>query len=181
MRQHGHSQMYLSQNKYSAAKNSVPLRKNTAEGGCGGNSAVFLQKTKAKPAALLVQSRTQQKSFLFLLEEKIGRAQNQKSRENFFARWRVVASGGGLASLVGVLLKESSNISQKTPPNCTFRKIVRSCLGALRLGMVFPRQNPSIFEGERKRPLGNAEVPVRSTEKTEFSEPIFFLSPLAKG
>jgi len=24
--------------------------------------------------------------------------------------------------------------------------------------MVFPRQNPSIFEGERKRPLGNAEV-----------------------
>jgi len=24
--------------------------------------------------------------------------------------------------------------------------------------MVFPRENPSIFEGERKRPLGNAEV-----------------------
>jgi len=28
---------------------------------------------------------SQQKSFLFLLEEKIRRAQNQKSRENFFA------------------------------------------------------------------------------------------------
>jgi len=61
---------------------------------------VFLQKIEAKPAVLLVQSRTQQKSFLFLLEEKIGRAQNQKCRENFFAGWQVVASGGGLASLV---------------------------------------------------------------------------------
>src|SRR3989338_10737741 len=83
-----------------AAKNPVRPHKNTAEGGCGGNSAVFLQKIEAKPAALLGESRTQQKSFLFLLEEKIGRAQNQKSRENFFAGWRVVASDGGAASLV---------------------------------------------------------------------------------
>ena len=53
-----------------AAKNPVRPRKNTAEGGCGGNSAVFLRKIEAKPAALLVESRTQQKSFLFLLEKK---------------------------------------------------------------------------------------------------------------
>jgi len=46
------------------------------------------------PAALLVQSRTQQKSFVFLLEEKIGRAQNKKCEENFFAGWRASASGG---------------------------------------------------------------------------------------
>ena len=72
--------------KIVAAKNSVRPRKNTAEGGCGGgNSAVFLQKIEASPAVLLVQSRTQQKSFVFLLEEKIGRAQNQKCREKFFA------------------------------------------------------------------------------------------------
>jgi hypothetical protein len=50
---------------------------------------------KRSHAALLVQSRTQQKSFLFLLEEKIRRAQNQKCRENFFAGWRALASGGG--------------------------------------------------------------------------------------
>ena len=61
---------------------------------------MFLQKIEASPAALLVESRTKQKSFLFLLGEKIRRAQNQKCRENFFAGWRVVASGGGLASLV---------------------------------------------------------------------------------
>jgi len=72
-----------------------------AEGGCGGNSAIPLQKIEAKPAALLVESRTQQKSFLFLLEEKIRRAQIRKSEENFFVGWRASARGGGLASLVG--------------------------------------------------------------------------------
>ena len=65
------------------------------------DSDVLMQKIEAKPAALLVQSRTQQKSFLFLLEEKIRRAQIRKSEENFFAGWRAIASGGGLASLVG--------------------------------------------------------------------------------
>jgi len=88
------------------AKNPVRPSKGMAEGGCGGNSAIPLQKIEASPAALLVESRTQQKSFLFLLEEKIRRAQNQKCRENFFAGWRVSASGGGLASLVP--FKESS-------------------------------------------------------------------------
>src|SRR3989339_411201 len=107
--------------------------------GCGGNSAS--PEPKRSPAALLVQSRTQQKSFLFLLEEKIGRAQIKKCEENFFAGWRALASGGGAVSLVEVLLKESSNINQKRPPICTFREIVRSCLG-----MVFSRENPSIFE-----------------------------------
>ncbi len=49
-----------------AAKNSVPPSEGAAEGGCGGNSAVFLQKIEAKPAALLVESRTQKKNFLVL-------------------------------------------------------------------------------------------------------------------
>src|SRR3989338_4590730 len=101
------------------AKNSVRPRKNTAEWGCGGNSAVFLQKIEASPAAPLAQSRTPQKRFFFLfLEEKIGRAQIRKSRENFFAGWRVVASGGGLASLVwfrsGISDKMSSSQIVKT-------------------------------------------------------------------
>ena len=75
-----------------------------AEGGCGAprsrasslrgkNSAS--PEPKRSPAALLVESRTQQKSFLFLLEEKIGRAQIRKSEENFIAGWRALASGGG--------------------------------------------------------------------------------------
>ena len=159
-----------------AAKNSVRPGKGMAEGGCGGNSAIPLQKIEASPAALLVESRTQQKSFLLLLEEKIGRAQNQKCRENFFAGWRALASGGGLASLVGVLLKECSNFVQKTPPSFTFSEIERGCLGASRLGMVFPRKNPSIFEGERKRPVGNAEVRTNLFKKIPNPFGIFLLS-----
>jgi len=64
-----------------------------AEGGCGGNSAS--PEPKRSPAALLAKSRTRQKSFLFLLEGKIGRAQIKKCEENFFAGWRASASGGG--------------------------------------------------------------------------------------
>ena len=88
-----------------------------AEGGFGGNSAMpeRIQK-EAAPAARSVRSGSQQKSFLFLLEEKIRRAQIKKCEENFLAGWRALASGGGAASLVGVLLKESSNINQKRPP-----------------------------------------------------------------
>ena len=102
--------------KIAAAKNPVRPRKNTAEVGCGGNSAVFLQKIEASPAALLVESRTQQKSFLFLLEEKIRRAQIRKSEENFFVGWRASARGGGAASLVPLKVgsREVYNYSTKT-------------------------------------------------------------------
>jgi len=80
-----------------------------AEGGCGGNSAMpERNQTEASPAALLVQSRTPQKSFLFLLEEKIRCAQNQKCRENFFVGRRASARGGGAAFGVVFPLKESS-------------------------------------------------------------------------
>ncbi len=102
--------------KIAAAKISVRPRKNTAEGGCGGNSAVFLQKIEASPAACSVRSGSQQKSFLFLLEEKIRRAQ-KKSRENFFAGWRALASGGGAASFVGGLPEMRSDFVQGTEPD----------------------------------------------------------------
>jgi len=77
-----------------AGTNSVGVQsEGMAERGCGGNSAE--PEPKRSPAALLAKSRTQQNSFLFLLEEKIGRAQIKKCEENFFAGWRALASGGG--------------------------------------------------------------------------------------
>jgi len=102
--------------KNKSAKNSVRPSEGAAEGGCGGNSAApERNQTEASPAALLVESRTPQKSFLFLLEE-IRRAQIRKSEENFFVGWRASARGGGAASLVP--FKESSrkvyNYSTKT-------------------------------------------------------------------
>ncbi|OWK27295.1 MAG: hypothetical protein US76_00015 [Parcubacteria group bacterium GW2011_GWA2_38_13b] len=116
--------MQRKQYNNAVAEKSVRPSKGMAEGGCEGNSAIPLQKIEASPAALLVESKTQQKSFLFLLparrslgaggEEKIGRAHIRKCRENFFAGWRVVASGGGLASLIP--FKVGSSKVQNIPP-----------------------------------------------------------------
>ena len=119
-----------------------------AEGGFGGNSAMpeRIQK-EAAPAAPLVKSRSQPKSFLFLLEEKIRRAQIKKCEENFLAGWRALASGGGAASLVGVLLKESSrevyNYSTKTNfvgNDCSARRVRRAPQGKIRF--CFRRKIP---------------------------------------
>ncbi|MDP3772242.1 MAG: hypothetical protein Q8Q94_02620 [bacterium] len=112
-----------------SAENSVRPSKGMAEGRCGGNSAIPLQKIEASSAALLVESRTQQKSFLFLLEEKIGRAQIRKCKENFFVGRVGFRHGGGAASL-GVLLKVGSSKVQNFPPISPHWKggSPRSCL-----------------------------------------------------
>jgi hypothetical protein len=137
----------------------VPFEKRKSGGGFGGNSATPERIQKAdSPAVLLVQSRTPQKSFLFLLEEKNRRAQIKKYEENFFAGWRGFRATAGLASLLGVLLKKSSNFIQKRPPSFTFCEIGRNSLGASRLGMVFFRNFEGIFEIARQRAVGNAEV-----------------------
>jgi len=83
-----------------AEKIAAGARARRKEGVWGRNSAAPEPKSRScginsAPAALLVQSRVPQKSFLFLLEEKIGRVQIRKSEENFFAGWRASASGGG--------------------------------------------------------------------------------------
>ena len=92
--------------------NSVGVQsEGEAEGGCGGNSAS--PEPKRSPAALLVQSRVPQKSFLFLLEEKIGRAQNKNCEENFFAEQRAKRAAAGRSELVGILLKMGSDFFNK--------------------------------------------------------------------
>jgi hypothetical protein len=144
------------------------LSKRKAEGGFGGNSAFLLRNQIVdSPAVLLVKSRTPHKSFLFLLEEKNRRAQIKNSEENFFAGWRGFRATAGLASLLGVLLKKSSNFVQKTPPSFTFSEIERCCLGAKRLGMVFFRYFEGIFEIQNQSAVGNAEVPVRKHRENE--------------
>ncbi len=96
------------------------LRKGKAEGGFGGNSAFPLRnQIEASPATCLNTWKAEhcRKILFSLKEEKIGRAQNEKSKEYFSVVWRACRAVAGLASLVGVLLKESSNIIQKTPPS----------------------------------------------------------------
>jgi len=68
---------------------------------------------------------------------------------------------------IRIFVKKCSNFNQKTPPIFTFCEIVRNCLGAKRLGMVFPRNFEGIFEIQKQRAVGNAEVPVRKHRKNE--------------
>ena len=95
----GNSLLFSAQGGRGKEKKEKPAEKiavgseGAAEGGCGGNSAA--PEPKRSPAALLVQSRTPKKSFVFLLEEKIRRAQNQKYEQNFSLVERALASGGG--------------------------------------------------------------------------------------
>jgi len=108
----------------------------------------------------LIKRNTKQINFLFLLKEKIAREKIKKCRENLSVLVPPKQSGGGWkrTSLFWILFKESSNIVQKTPPIFTFCEIVRGCLGAKRLGMVFFRYFEGIFEIARQRAVGNAEV-----------------------
>ncbi|HEY4484639.1 MAG TPA: hypothetical protein VI978_02870 [Candidatus Paceibacterota bacterium] len=96
------------------------LSKRKAEGGFGGNSAfLLLNQNEASPATLQFIARHHRKILFSLGEKEIRRAQNEKSKEYFSVVWRSASwrrAVAGLASLVGGLLKESSNISQKTPP-----------------------------------------------------------------
>jgi len=95
------------------------LSKGKAEGGVGGNSAFPLRnQNEASPATCLNTWKAEHhRKILFSLKEKeIGRAQNEKSKEYFSVVWRACRAVAGLASLLGVLLKKSSNINQKTPP-----------------------------------------------------------------
>jgi hypothetical protein len=96
------------------------LRKGKAEGGFGGNSAFPLRNQIVdSPATCLNTWRAEhhRKILFSLKEKKIGRAQNEKSKEYFSVVWRACRAVAGLASLLGVLLKKCSNINQKTPPS----------------------------------------------------------------
>jgi len=108
--------------------NSVGVQsEGAAERGCGGNSAS--PEPKRSPAALLVQSRGQQKSFLFLLEEKIGRAQNKKCEENFFAGQRAKRAAAGRSVQNSVFGFSSKNVRTSSKKH---RQKKQTCLLACR-------------------------------------------------
>ena len=90
-------------------------RKNMAEGGFGGNSAVFLRKIEARPATLQFIARHHRKILFSLREKEIRRAQNEKSKEYFSVVWRAERAVAGLASSLGVLRKMGSDFFKQTP------------------------------------------------------------------
>ena len=80
-------------NRKHAVKNFAVQSEGEAEGGVGGNSAS--PEPKRSPAALLVQSRSQQKKFSFPFRRKRNRAQIKKCEENFFAGQRAKRAAAG--------------------------------------------------------------------------------------
>jgi len=79
-----------------AAKNSVRPSEGVAEGGGWGEEFRHARANKinSQPRRPARQSRTPQKSFVFLLEEKMGRAQKENRKQNFSVVGRELASGG---------------------------------------------------------------------------------------
>jgi len=179
------------QNTHSKSAEKRAVRsEGEAEGGCGGNSASPERLSPAAPPENL-QGGTEQKNFLFLLKEKNGRAQNQKMRRKFFcevvARASAEASGGA-SSLVGVLVKKSSDFVQKVPPFYEFFIFGRDCLAASPLGRRAKRARARFCEDLPRSawPKGNgliSDLEVRLGKvqsKTKFCNQSFFVSPLAK-
>jgi len=121
---------------------------------------IFARLPKRNPAALLGKSRSQQKSFLFLLKEKTRRAQ-EKSRENFFAGWRARASGGGAEQSkfkVRIFVKKSSDFVQKVPPIFKIRFLGDCCLALATLGLGFRRDFEGKFEIQKQFLPAQTEV-----------------------
>jgi len=72
---------------------------------------------EASPATLQFIARHHRKILFALREEKIRRAQNEKSKEYFSVVRQALGSGGGAASLVVIRLVKSSDFVQDTQPN----------------------------------------------------------------
>jgi len=89
---------------------------------------IFARLPKRSPAALLVQSRVPQKSFLFLLEEKEIAHQIKECEENFFAGYERKRGGGADQPFRSKKVRAKCKIS---PPRITFRKIKVGSLGFL--------------------------------------------------
>ena len=84
---------YFSQLK--PAEKTFCRSEDGSAGGGWGEECRAVRAKSAQPRRLLVQSRTPQKSFVFLLEEEIRRAQIRNREQNFSVVWRASASGGG--------------------------------------------------------------------------------------
>jgi len=92
------------------------------------------------PAALLSKSRPPKKSFVFLLEEKIGRAQIKKCEENFFAKQRAKRAAAGRSvqnSQSGFSSKKVRILSNKHHKLMQIREVKT----AIKVGDFVLRQN----------------------------------------
>jgi hypothetical protein len=92
-----------------------PKQAGKKEGGWGEFRFFFSKSIADRLATCLNTWKAEhhRKILFSLKEEKIGRAQNEKSKEYFSAVWRACRAVAELASLSGVLLKKCSNFVKK--------------------------------------------------------------------
>src|SRR3989344_8612218 len=104
-----------------SAESLLAEARRARQEGVGGRNAEPSERNQneASPATLLVKARHHRKILFSLREEKIRRAQNEKSKENFSVVWRAGRAVAGLASLLGVLRQMGSDFFKQTPPNKT--------------------------------------------------------------
>jgi hypothetical protein len=148
--------------------NPHPCSSMTEGGGWGEEFRHNRAINSGRPRRLERIEITQQKIILFLFDLKFRRAHIKINKENFFAGWQSIikwSATAGMTSLFRILFKKCSNFVQKTPPNCTFCKIIRFCLGTPCLVMIFFAYNPSIFEFARQRAVGDTKVPAMYRRK----------------
>jgi hypothetical protein len=173
-----------------AAKNFASPSEGEAEGGCGGNSAS--PEPKRSPAALLVKSRPPKKSFVFLLEEKIGRAQIKNCEQNFSlserakraAAERIVSSVQKRFALRSVI---ATNLNIANFAGSLFARSPRLRRGFARIFPYISAQNQtdgqnqkSVFcpagGGSGRRSRQSKNTPLRNLLKC-FCFPIFSVCP----
>ena len=107
----------------------------------------FLNETRPRkpPRRRSLTLASQQKRFLCISDFARARFFFLKGKENFFAGWRVVASGGGLASLVPFKIGSSKVYNYSTKTNlfgidCSARRVRRAPQGKIRF--CFRREIP---------------------------------------
>ena len=152
-----------------AAKIFRRRSEGAAEGGCGGNSAA--PEPEAKPRRLLVQSRSQQKSFLFLLE-KIGRAQIKNAEKTFLPageRQRAAAGRNGwFRSGISDKMSSSQVVKTHQKGNCK-SELAASLCSAARSYCIFGSKQNSRFRLRGRKIFNPIQKPRKSPKIWAFS------------
>jgi hypothetical protein len=166
-------------------KNFSPPKRGRGGRGCGGNSAA---PERWSPAACSVRnSRSQQKSFLFLLEEKIG-ARKRKAEKIFLLAGERQRAAVGRLHWSGFSSKKV-RISSKQYRQFTISAFWREIASRLRRSAGALRAPKPHFATDCHAPRGEKEtawfwiwkfVLAKPKTKQSFADQSFFVSPLAK-
>ena len=160
----------------------ILLRAGKKEGGLG--EGIFARPLPNRsPATLLVQSRGQQKSFLFLLKEKEIARQIKKCEENFFAGQRAERAAAGRSVQNSAFGFSSKNVRTSSKNDRQLSHFEKTRLVASRLrrsALNFAGIFQAFFKSKESVRSAMRKFAERSSGKTKFCKPIFLFPPSAE-